>query len=177
MDSRPLLTRTSVSVLAALTLAAILLIAGTLLLKAPAAAPPELGNDAAAVESGSSIHADIPVAPDYTFNEVGKAQPPTLEPAAVVALARELGPPGFVGKSPVVRYLAVKSGRLDYGATYVVLSTDAAAIRPIGDGVACDPTLRPIAATYSWVFLSPDGEFMGATRQGYPADPPPVPAE
>jgi hypothetical protein len=87
-----------------------------------------------------------------------------------------LAPPGFVGSKAVARLLLVKEGRRDYEPQLVVVSTDATPIVLFGDG-APDPSATPVIATYGWVFLTPSGEFLGATRQGYTSAPPFVPDE
>jgi hypothetical protein len=70
----------------------------------------------------------------------------------------------------------VRDRRGDFEPQIVILSTDALAIVPFGDG-ADDASLAPVVATYSWVFLTPTGEFLGATRRAYTSEPPTVPEQ
>lgn len=117
---------------------------------------------------------DIPVAPDYAFLPTTSQTDVTASDA--VAIARKSAPPGFVGSRAVVRLLLVKEGRRDYGPLLVVVSADAAPIVPFGDG-APGLSATPVVATYGWVFLTPSGEIVGASREGYTSQPPLVPDE
>lgn len=117
---------------------------------------------------------DIPVAPDHAFlPTVGQTD---ITASDAVAMARKSAPSGFVGSKAVARLLLFKKGRRDYEPQLVVVSTDATPIVLFGDG-APDPSAAPVIATYGWVFLTPSGEFVGATRQGYTSTPPFVPEE
>jgi hypothetical protein len=118
---------------------------------------------------------DIPVAPDHAFLPV-VGQSATTDTQDAVAAARKLAPAGYVGSKTVVRLLMVKEGRGDYVPQVIVMSADAAPITMFGDG-ASDRSPVPIIATYGWVFLTPTGEFIGATRQGFTSEAPPVPEE
>jgi hypothetical protein len=96
---------------------------------------------------------------------------PNLDAAAVANKVV----PGSVGKDPVVGLFRVsRTDRGDFDASetveWVVFSSDARRIPGFGGNGDAAPE-----ATYTWVFVSTSGEFLGSTQIGYaesPAAPP-----
>lgn len=177
MASRGQPTRRVIAVTPTLAIAGIVLLVAGILATRPTSVslPTQVDDKGAGAVASTTI--DIPPAPDYFFEPVAVADVPALEPSAVVARARESLPSDVVGKAPIVRFVSVRARTINYGPIFVVFSADAGPILLIGDGVQGDPTAPPPVATYSWVFITPTGEFIGASRQDFPKDPPPVPAQ